>query len=78
MKQTKICLNAMVANEARTITRMLDSVVDYVDYWVIQDNGSTDGTQDIIKNYFEERNILGFLYEISWRYLHRYPGKTQH
>jgi glycosyltransferase involved in cell wall biosynthesis len=68
MKKTKICLNAMVANEARTITRMLDSCYQYIDYWVIQDNGSTDGTQDIIRNYFSEKSIPGFLYEIEWQY----------
>jgi glycosyltransferase involved in cell wall biosynthesis len=56
-KTTKICLNAMVANEARTITRMLDSCYKYIDYWVIQDNGSKDGTQDIIRDYFQEDSI---------------------
>ena len=64
-KKAKICLNAMVANEARTITRMLESCYQYIDYWVIQDNGSTDGTQDIIRNFFKEKGIPGFLYEIE-------------
>ena len=67
-KTTKICLNAMVANEARTITRMLDSCYKYIDYWVIQDNGSKDGTQDIIREYFQEKGIPGFLYETEWQY----------
>jgi glycosyltransferase involved in cell wall biosynthesis len=67
-KTTKICLNAMVANEARTITRMLDSCYKYIDYWVIQDNGSTDGTQEIIRNFFAEKGIPGFLYETEWQY----------
>lgn len=67
-KKAKIVLNAMVANEARTITRMLDSVYPYIDYWVIQDNGSTDGTQDIIRDYFKEKNIPGFLYEVEWQF----------
>ncbi len=58
----------MVANEARTITRMLNSCYKYIDYWVIQDNGSTDGTQDIIRNFFEEKGIPGFLYETEWLY----------
>ena len=58
----------MVANEARTITRMLESCYQYIDYWVIQDNGSTDGTQDIIRNFFKEKGIPGFLYEIEWQY----------
>jgi len=38
-KKAKIVMNAMVANEARTITRMLESVYPYIDYWVVQDNG---------------------------------------
>jgi glycosyltransferase involved in cell wall biosynthesis len=67
-KKTKICMNVMVANEAKTITRMLDSVYKYIDYWVVQDNGSTDGTQDIIRNYFAEKGIPGFLYETEWQY----------
>lgn len=58
----------MVANEANTITRMLDSCYKYIDYWVIQDNGSVDGTQDIIRNFFAEKNIPGFLYEVEWQY----------
>lgn len=64
----KICLNAMVKNESNTILRMLNSVYQYIDYWVIQDNGSTDGTQDIIKNFFAEKNIPGFLYQTEWLY----------
>ena len=41
-KKTKICLNAMVGNEANTITRMLESVFTYIDYYVIQCNGKED------------------------------------
>ena len=67
-KKTKIVMNAMVANEARTITRMLESVYPYIDYWVVQDNGSVDGTQDIIRKFFEEKNIPGFLYETEWKF----------
>lgn len=64
----KICMNAMVKNEANTITRMLESCYRYIDYWVVQDNGSTDGTQDIIRNFFADKGIPGFLYEIEWHY----------
>ena len=58
----------MVKNEAPVIERMLESVYKYIDYWVIQDNGSTDGTQDIIKNFFERKGIPGFLYHEPWKY----------
>ena len=68
MKNTtaKFCFNTMVNNEAHVIERMLESVYPYIDYWVIQDNGSTDGTQDIIKNFFKEKGIPGFLYQLDW------------
>ena len=67
-KTVKIVLNAMVKNEAAVIERMLESVSKHIDYWVIQDNGSTDGTQDIIKNFFESKNIPGILYYEPWQY----------
>lgn len=67
-KKTKICLNTMVANEAHCIIRMLESCYQYIDYWVIQDNGSKDGTQDLIRNFFKEKNIPGLLYETEWRF----------
>lgn len=67
-KRAKICMNAMVANESHVILRMLETCYKYIDYWVVQDNGSTDGTQDIIRNFFAEKNIPGFLYETEWKY----------
>jgi len=67
MKKTKIVLNAMVGNEAATIQRMLDSVVDYVDYYVIQCNGNDD-TRDIIDRFFKANNTPGFTYYIDWDY----------
>ena len=68
MKNTKakFCFNTMVNNEAHVIERMLNSVYPYIDYYVIQDNGSTDGTPDIIRNFFKEKGIDGFVYEIDW------------
>jgi len=67
-KKTKICLNAMVANESRTIIRMLESCYKYIDYWVIQDNGSKDNTKELINDFFKEKGIPGFLYEIEWKF----------
>jgi glycosyltransferase involved in cell wall biosynthesis len=58
----------MVSNESHVIERMLDSCHKYIDYWVIQDNGSKDGTQDIIRNFFAKKNIPGFLYETEWSF----------
>jgi len=67
-KKTKICLNAMVGNEAKTITRMLESVAPYIDYWVIQCNGKEDNTKEIIEDFFKEKDIPGFTYETDWNF----------
>lgn len=69
MKTTKptVCLNMIVKNESAVITRCLDSVVDLIDYWVISDTGSTDGTQQIIRDYFAKRGLEGQLLEHEWK-----------
>ena len=67
-KKTKIVLNAMVGNEANTITRMLESTAPYIDYYVIQCNGKEDNTQEIIDNFFKDKGIPGFTYTIDWYY----------
>jgi hypothetical protein len=66
-KTAKICLNAMVGSESATIMRMLESVGPYIDYYVVQCNGNDD-TQQIIDNFFKERNILGFTYQVEWNF----------
>ena len=67
-KKTKICLNAMVGNEAPTITRMLESVAPHIDYYVIQCNGKEDNTQEIIDTFFKEKEIPGFTYQTDWNF----------
>lgn len=54
----------IVKNESHVITRCLDSVKDLIDTWVIVDTGSSDGTQDKIREHLEE--IPGELYERPW------------
>lgn len=66
-KKTKICLNAMVGNESKTIMRMLNSVEPYIDYWVIQCNGN-DETEKIITDFFKEKGKPGFTYKIDWNF----------
>ena len=60
----KICLNMIVKNESQVIERCLASVKPYIDYWVIVDTGSTDGTQEIIRKYMKD--LPGELYERPW------------
>ena len=60
-----VCLSMIVKDEAREITRCLDSVKPLIDFWVIVDVGSSDGTQEIIRN--QLKDIPGELHERSWK-----------
>jgi glycosyltransferase involved in cell wall biosynthesis len=62
----KICLAMIVKNEIHNMRRCLESVKDIISYWVICDTGSTDGTQQFIKDLMTEWNIPGELHERPW------------
>ena len=62
-----ICLNMIVKNESHIIAETLESIRKYIDYWVISDTGSTDGTQDLIKDFFAKHKIKGELVEHTWK-----------
>ena len=47
----KLTLSMIVKNETHIIKECFDTIYDQIDYWVIVDTGSTDGTQEFIKNY---------------------------
>ncbi len=64
-RNQKICLNMIVKNESKVIKRCLDSVMPLIDYWVIVDTGSDDGTQKIIKNHLKD--IPGELHQRPWK-----------
>lgn len=66
-KKQTICLNMIVKDESAVITRCLSSVLPIIDYWVIVDTGSSDGTQDIIKKFMKEKNVPGELHERPWK-----------
>lgn len=63
MKKT-ICLNMIVKNENKVIKRCLASVKPIINYWVIVDTGSTDGTQETIREFMQD--IPGELHEYPW------------
>lgn len=66
-KEKTITLVMIVKNESKVITRCLDSVKDYIDYWVICDTGSTDNTKNIIMEYFEKTKLPGELHQHQWK-----------
>ena len=55
----KLCLNMIVKNESKIITRLFDSVVDIIDSYLICDTGSTDNTVQLITDYFLEHGKPG-------------------
>ena len=66
---------------------MLESCYKYIDYYVIQNNGSTDGTQEIVEDFFKDKNIPGIVYkcEEGWQgfgwnrdHLIQYTQNTNH
>jgi glycosyltransferase involved in cell wall biosynthesis len=60
-----ICLSMIVKDEAPVIARCLNSVRPLIDHWVIVDTGSSDGTQDIIRDTLSD--LPGDLHERPWR-----------
>lgn len=62
-----LCLNMIVKNESKIITRLLDSVVGIIDAYCICDTGSTDNTIELIENYFIEKGIPGKVIQEPFR-----------
>lgn len=77
----------MFKNESRVIKRMLESCLPHVDYYVMQNNGSTDGTDEIAKQFLTDNNLSGEIYNVDegwigfgWNrdHLIRYCQKLDH
>lgn len=61
-----VCLNMIVKDEKDVIERCLESVLPLIDYWVIVDTGSIDGTQGVITEFMKSHGVAGEIHERPW------------
>lgn len=66
MSSQTICLSMIVKNEEKDIKRCLESVIPYIDYWVISDTGSTDKTKEVIQQLMDKHGVPGELHDHKW------------
>ena len=68
-KSYTICLSMIVKNESHIITKTLDNLTSYIDFdaYFISDTGSTDNTMDIIRDFFRQKNIPGYIEQVKWK-----------
>ena len=69
MEECSICLNMIVKNEAHVIKTTLENLCNYINfsYYVISDTGSTDNTINVIKDFFNNKNIKGEIFNDTWK-----------
>jgi tetratricopeptide (TPR) repeat protein len=65
MPDRQICLSMIVKNEASVIARCIASVKPHITAWAVVDTGSTDGTQDMIRELLKD--MRGQLIERPWK-----------
>ena len=65
-QRSNICLNMIVKNETKVLDRLFKSVKDFVDYYVIVDTGSTDGTPEFIRERMAAYGIAGEVHSREW------------
>jgi tetratricopeptide (TPR) repeat protein len=65
-RRTGVCLNMIVKDETPVIERLLRSVRSAIDYFVIVDTGSSDGTPDLIHRLARDLNLPGEIHFRDW------------
>lgn len=63
-RRGRVALSMIVKNEAHVIQRCLASVRPLIDRWVVVDTGSSDGTQDLVRQALAD--LPGELLEQPW------------
>lgn len=66
-KPVSITLCMIVKDESHIIRECLNSMLPYIDRYDITDTGSSDGTPEIIKDFFDEYDIPGEVYLSDWK-----------
>jgi glycosyltransferase involved in cell wall biosynthesis len=61
---SRLGLHMIVKDEAHVVERALRSVLPLLDWWVVCDTGSTDGTQDVVRSTLA--GVPGVLLERPW------------
>lgn len=64
--KTRILLVSMVKNEEKIIERMMRSVLDYIDGYIICDTGSSDSTVALANTFISTNKKEGCVIEIPW------------
>ena len=70
-----ITLCMIVKDETHIIKECLESMLPYIDRYDITDTGSTDGTPELIKEFFDEHGIEGEVYLSDWKGFGDHSGK---
>src|SRR5215831_5640322 len=65
IKTIGLCM--IVKNAAHLVLQCLETVRPLVDYALIVDTGSTDGTQEIIRRFLSNENLPGEVIDEPWR-----------
>jgi glycosyltransferase involved in cell wall biosynthesis len=65
LRVMSICLSMIVKNEAHCIKRCLESVKPFITYWIICDTGSSDNTEEVVKECLKD--IPGEYHKHEWK-----------
>jgi glycosyltransferase involved in cell wall biosynthesis len=57
--RARLCLTMIVKDEAAIIERCLAAAVPWIDAYAIHDTGSSDGTAEIVRAFFERHGVPG-------------------
>ena len=75
----KIGLCCIVKDESKVIERALKSALPLIDYALIVDTGSTDGTQEIMKKFLSKHKVPHDIIEENWEnFAHNRTSALRH